>query len=196
MPQQYPKGSVWRKWDLHVHTPASFEHGFGNWDEYVDELEGIDDFAVIGITDYFTLDGYKEIIKHRAIGRLHNFTLIVPNIELRLNIFVPRRSSGEQQRRLNLHVIFSNEVSVEDIETQFLQNLEIIVEGSPGGMAKKRMLNRSSIEKVGKSIKLFQSSVAGASDFVAGCKNITVSLGNVTEALQKSCFGKWGQVCF
>ncbi|WP_048094101.1 hypothetical protein [Geoglobus ahangari] len=45
-------GSVWRKWDLHVHTPASFQHNFrfsseeemkkynGNiWEKYIDELE-------------------------------------------------------------------------------------------------------------------------------------------------------------
>lgn len=192
MSQQYPKGSVWRKWDLHVHTPASFEHGFGGWDQYVDELEKVDNVAVIGITDYFTLDGYKEIIKYRASGRLQNFDLVVPNVEFRLNILVPKRSSGEQQSRLNLHVIFSNDVSVQDIETQFLQNLEIEVEGSPGGTADKRTLTKSSIEAVGKSVKDFQNSVAGDSDFVAGCKNITVSLGQITKALQKSCFdGKY-----
>ncbi|MFX0195464.1 MAG: TrlF family AAA-like ATPase [Candidatus Hodarchaeota archaeon] len=192
MNQQYFKGSQWRKWDLHVHTPASFEHGFSSWDEYINALEKINDFAVIGITDYFTLDGYKEVIKYRVDGRLQNFTLVVANIELRLNIFVPKRSSGEQQRRLNLHVIFSDEVSVEDIETQFLQNLEIFVEGSPGGMGDKRMITRASIEEVGRTIKKFQTSVAGLSDFAAGCKNITVTLDNLTEALQKSCFdGKY-----
>ena len=128
MSLRYPRGSEWRKWDLHVHTPASFEHGFGGWDEYVAELEKISDVAVLGITDYFTIDGYKEVLHLRTKGRLQNFTLVVPNIELRLNIFIPKRSSGEQQRRLNLHVIFSNEVNVEDIESQFLHALKIKVE--------------------------------------------------------------------
>lgn len=177
---------------MHVHTPASFEHGFSTWDEYIDELEKVDDIAVIGITDYFILDGYKEVIRHRSKGRLQNFALVVPNIELRLNIFVPKRSSGEQQRRLNFHVIFSDKVSVEDIETQFLQNLEILVEGSPGGMGDRRTLTRATIEEVGKSIKRFQPSAVGDSDFAAGCKNITVRLDDVTSALQKSCFdGKY-----
>ncbi len=192
MSLRYPRGSEWRKWDLHVHTPASFEHGFGGWDEYVAELEKISDVAVLGITDYFTIDGYKEVLHLRTKGRLQNFTLVVPNIELRLNIFIPKRSSGEQQRRLNLHVIFSNEVKVEDIESQFLHALEIKVEGSPGGTGDKRMLTRASIEEVGRSVKQFRALTARDSDFVAGCKNITVSLSDITNALQKSCFdGKY-----
>ncbi|MCX5782141.1 MAG: hypothetical protein NT145_05505 [Elusimicrobia bacterium] len=34
------KGSEWRRWDFHVHTPASaFAHSFGdNWDNYVEKL--------------------------------------------------------------------------------------------------------------------------------------------------------------
>lgn len=192
MSQQYPQGSRWRKWDLHVHTPASFYHEFGSWEEYIQELEKVNDIAVIGITDYFTIDGYKEIIRHRNGTRLLNFSLIVPNIELRLNIFIPKRSSGEQQRRLNLHVIFSDEVSIEDIETQFLQNLEIVVEGSPGRTSDRRSLTRAVIEEVGRTIKKFQVTSTDASDFVAGCKNITVSLSDVTKALEKKCFeGKY-----
>lgn len=192
MSQEYPQGSKWRKWDLHIHTPASFQHEFGIWDDYIIELEKITDIAVIGITDYFTIDGYKELISRRGDGRLQNFSLIVPNIELRLNILVPKKSSGEQQRRLNLHIIFSDEVSVEDIETQFLQNLKIPIEGSPGGVGDKRSLTRAAIEEVGKNVKTYQKVFAEDSDFVAGCKNVTVALEDVTAALQKKCFeGKY-----
>lgn len=192
MDHQFLRGSEWRKWDLHVHTPASFEHGFNNWDEYINELEKVNDVAVLGITDYFTIDGYKEVIKSRSEGRLQNFALMVPNVELRLNIFVPKKSSGEQQRRLNLHVIFSNEVTTDEIESQFLKDLKIIVEGSPGGKGDKRVLTRASIEEVGRSVKAFQASTANDSNFVAGCKNITVELDDITEALHKNCFdGKY-----
>ena len=192
MDHQFLRGSEWRKWDLHVHTPASFVHGFSNWDEYINELEKVNDVAVLGITDYFTIDGYKEVVKFRSGGRLENFALIVPNVELRLNIFVPKKSSGEQQRRLNLHVIFSNEVTTYEIESQFLQDLKIIVEGSPGEKGDKRVLTRASIEEVGRSVKAFQTSTASDSDLIAGCKNITVGLDDITEALHKNCFdGKY-----
>ncbi|MGH7851271.1 MAG: hypothetical protein ACREOP_13320, partial [Thermodesulfobacteriota bacterium] len=57
------KGSIFRKWDLHIHTPSSFENNLGwsgdkekynedIWEKYIDELEKIKDMSVIGITDY------------------------------------------------------------------------------------------------------------------------------------------------
>jgi lysophospholipid acyltransferase (LPLAT)-like uncharacterized protein len=30
-----PVGSQWRKWDLHVHTPASLTHEYRSWDEFL-----------------------------------------------------------------------------------------------------------------------------------------------------------------
>ena len=36
----YPKGSEWRRWDLHVHTPKSIIQGYGGdnktaWDAFI-----------------------------------------------------------------------------------------------------------------------------------------------------------------
>ncbi|MBN4055458.1 hypothetical protein JYU12_01800 [bacterium AH-315-K03] len=98
----FPKGSEWRKWDLHVHTPASvLQNGFGNdWDGYVKALfqkaikYGI---RAIGITDYYLPEGYKilkndylsqpgklkelfSVAEIKAIGDIAVF----PNIEFRL----------------------------------------------------------------------------------------------------------------
>ena len=188
----YDRGSEWRRWDLHVHTPESFEEDFGKWDEYVNALERITDVSVIGITDYFILDGYKRVQSFRDDDRLQDFDCILPNIELRLDTFVPRRSSGEQQRRLNLHVIFSNEIPVLDIETQFLQSLKIFIDGEPGGIGGERNLTKETIAEAGKMIKKFQTSVQNESDFFAGCKNITIKMEDVLKSLQKSCFkGKY-----
>lgn len=127
------KGSVWRKWDLHVHTPASYYNNFsfsskeerekykGNiWEKYVDELEKIQDVAVIGITDYFSIEGYKKILEYRQNGRLKNFDLLLPNIEFRVNIITNKNN------RLNLHVIFSDDISVEDID-EFLSRVNLII---------------------------------------------------------------------
>lgn len=187
----YLRGSEWRRWDLHVHTPESFEQNYHSWDSYLKALEEVQGVCVIGITDYFSIDGYKRILQEREGGRLKNFDLILPNIELRLNIFIPKRSAGEQQRRLNFHVIFSDKVAAQDIERQFLNDLDIVLDGNPDG-GNKRKLTREAIEEAGQLVKRFQASVQGDSDFVAGCKNITVSLNNVLEALNKGCFeGKY-----
>src|SRR5208282_6414772 len=57
----FPCGSQWRKWDLHVHSPASANFQ-GDWPGFVIQL-GNSDCAVIGINDYFSVAGYKEILK-------------------------------------------------------------------------------------------------------------------------------------
>lgn len=61
----FSRGSEWRKWDLHIHTPESgMNNQYTNWDNFVKSLfnKAIEkEIAVIGITDYFTIDGYKKL---------------------------------------------------------------------------------------------------------------------------------------
>jgi hypothetical protein len=126
--QKLGRGSVWRKWDLHVHSPASaLANDFGdNWDEYIGTLAGLKEVAVLGITDYFSIEGYRRVLEYRE--QLPNIDLILPNIELRLNAFV-----GQGARRVNYHVIFSDLVSPDDIENHFLSNIHFQRAGSPRG---------------------------------------------------------------
>lgn len=110
MTAAWPRGSEWRRWDLHVHTPASFEHQFGGWDDYLGALRTIKGVSVLGVTDYFFIDGYKKIRELRKAGDFSNFDAVLPNIELRLGTFIPKRSDGTQLRRLNFHIIFSDDL--------------------------------------------------------------------------------------
>lgn len=59
-------GSNWIKCDLHVHTPASFFHQYGDrndpkvWEKFIAELEALPpEFQIIGVNDYLTIDGYS-----------------------------------------------------------------------------------------------------------------------------------------
>jgi hypothetical protein len=117
---QYNIGSVWRKWDLHVHTPAS--HGWKgerfNPEDLprtrqllADLVETINatDIAVFGIQDYWTFDGYKTIRKYLAEeGALACRKTILPGIELRIEAPV--------SFRVNIHVMFSDSVSDERLD--------------------------------------------------------------------------------
>jgi predicted metal-dependent phosphoesterase TrpH len=57
------RGSVWRRWDLHIHTPgtqlsdAYTAEGQDVWDKYLDELEA-SNVQVFGLTDYFSCENY------------------------------------------------------------------------------------------------------------------------------------------
>ncbi|MEY4602579.1 MAG: hypothetical protein RL292_520, partial [Candidatus Parcubacteria bacterium] len=83
----YHRGSEWRKWDLHVHTPKSFVNEYGSdtvevWEKFIADLEALPlEFKVIGINDYLFLEGYEKVLEYKKQGRLQNIELILPVIE-------------------------------------------------------------------------------------------------------------------
>lgn len=122
------RGSEWRKWDLHVHTPLSIEQEYGgntpeNWERFISDLEKLpSEIKVIGINDYIFIDGYKKVLDEKQKGRLSNIELILPVIELRIDKFA-NVSENEPFKRVNFHIIFSNELTPEIIQEQFLNSL-------------------------------------------------------------------------
>lgn len=124
-------GSTWKKWDLHVHTPASIVSNYPGdadaaWEAFFADLEALPaDFKVIGINDYIFVDGYERVLKAKREGRLQNLDLILPVVELRLDKFggVVREGKGgftqSSWSRINLHVIF-DELEPAFIRDQFL----------------------------------------------------------------------------
>jgi hypothetical protein len=185
------RGSEWRRWDLHVHSPVSalannFPHkqdGAPDWDQYLSALEMLQGFAALGITDYFSVDGYREISKSKSAGRLANIDLLLPNVELRLDNLVYRSTDEEETpRRLNLHVIFSDEVTPDEIEEHFLRELKFNYVGTPQTRNEVRKVSRVQIEELGNRIKKEQPTFSG-SDFEVGCTVITVDVNDVKEAL-------------
>ncbi len=124
------KGSEWRKWDLHIHTPKTLCSEYGGdtteiWDRFIDELERLSiekNIKVIGINDYLFLDGYEKVLEYKKQGRLPSIELILPVIEFRLKEFVGSRELG----RINYHIIFADDslLNVEQIKTQFLSGFK------------------------------------------------------------------------
>lgn len=119
------RGSLWRRWDLHVHTPASIYHNYGSgddvWERFVSALEQLpEEFSVIGINDYLFLEGYRKILEYKSQGRLANIDTFLPVLEFRVAKFA---GTENKLRRINHHVIFSNELTTDQIEQQFLNGL-------------------------------------------------------------------------
>jgi len=91
MKQIWPRGSEWRKWDLHLHAPGTKQNDQFNttndvdvWDVYCQKLHD-SDVEAFGIADYFSTNGYltsREKYKARYPDSLKVF---FPNIELRTN---------------------------------------------------------------------------------------------------------------
>jgi predicted ATPase len=154
-----PKGSNWRKWDLHIHTPASFVQHYGTdsketWDRFISDLERLPkEFKVIGINDYIFIEGYRRVLEYRDAGRLQNIDLILPVIELRVDKF---GGADDELRRVNYHVIFSDEISPEIIQTQFLNGISTNYHLSPAHDGKQvywdGMVTPESLTELGRKI--------------------------------------------
>ena len=178
-------GSEWRRWDLHIHSPLSAlnnqfpsKNGEPDWDAYIESIELLDDIVAVGITDYFAIDGYKQVLKYRGAGKLQNIKLILPNIEFRLDTFVGSQSLG---KRVNLHVIFSNEVTASDIEEHFLRELKFGYDAASQNADERWSVTRENLQRLGAKLKSEHS--FNGSDFEIGCMNATVNLGELKEAL-------------
>jgi energy-coupling factor transporter ATP-binding protein EcfA2 len=95
-------GSSWHRWDPHLHAPGTLRNDqfAGKWDEYIARIEAASPaVAALGITDYFTLRGYKEVVRRRKAGALAAVALVFPNIELRLTLETKARQG------INLHLL-------------------------------------------------------------------------------------------
>lgn len=197
-------GSVWRKWDFHVHTPYSIlNNNFGfdpfelsgttlesKFDEYVIKLFTAavqQEIAAIGITDYFMIEGYKRIKQNyldcpekmrqcfpdEALRHAVEQIYVFPNIELRLNNFI-----GKDAHSVNYHVCFSSDISIQEIEDNFLHRLDFKFDNAP------YPLTISNLKLLGNHIKS-DNEISG-SDIFVGLNHVTVSYTDVLEKLQNN----------
>jgi len=120
----YERGSEWRKWDLHVHTPESFYNNYKGvngdiWEAFIKDLEILPpEFKVLGVNDYLFIDGYQRLLKEKKEnGRLSNIDMLLPVIELRLKKFC---GSDSKLSKVNFHIIFSPEIKPDIIQQHFL----------------------------------------------------------------------------
>jgi predicted ATPase len=122
----YPNGSEWRRWDLHIHTPHTKKADAfaGNteaekWANYVEAINLYPhEIAAVGITDYFSIDGYFRFLEEQKTGNItKNIPLVIPNVELRIH---PVAKDGQG---LNLHVLFDPEIA-DQIQGRFLDKLK------------------------------------------------------------------------
>lgn len=100
----FDEGSSWRRWDPHIHAPGTLlNDGFkGDWETYLARIEKATPVVeVLGVTDYFSIRGYREVKERKAAGRLPSVRMIFPNVEIRLDI------KTAKQRPINLHLLFS-----------------------------------------------------------------------------------------
>jgi ABC-type lipoprotein export system ATPase subunit len=185
----FARGSEWRRWDLHIHSPFSIlNNQFGqDFDAYASAVltKAVERrIAVIGVTDYFSIEGYKafrtlmgdadRLVRLLGADRAEvaKDILFLPNVELRLREMV---HSNKGTARVNFHVIFSDALSPSQIEEDFLHCLRFTHEASPDRPDDERTLTRRNLEELGQKLKEEHEPFRDRSDLMIGASTAVVS---------------------
>lgn len=155
MNQEY-RGSEWRRWDLHLHTPLTKKEDRyegrtpeEKWDNFYQTIhkyigDGSDPtkaICAVAITDYLSIDNYESIIKANRLPEC--IKLVIPNVELRIQ---PISSKAP----INLHCLFSPSI-VNQLQDRFFSRLKFVWNGDEYGAT------RSELIRLGRSYKLNSS---------------------------------------
>lgn len=185
----HPRGSEWRRWDLHVHTPASIVHDYGGdpWDRYIDALANLPpEIAVLGINDYLFVDGLKRVQREHSLGNLPNIQAILPVVELRLDVLA---GTETRLQRINFHVLFDESLSADQIDDSFVRSLraQFQLNHAGDGPDWDGRLTRESLTSLGAEIRKTvvpeQQATLPKSDLELGFNNICFTRDEIKRAL-------------
>lgn len=140
------QGSVWRLWDFHCHTPASYHwkgkklRGLVGEDREQLVAQTVRAMAratpeVFVIMDYWTFDGYLAIAEYEKMhpGALSG-KVVFPGIELRVE--------SSLKQRLNVHLVLDREVSSQTLK-DVLAVLKISLKGSDRSLSDECLAQHS-----------------------------------------------------
>lgn len=187
----FERGAIWRQWDLHIHTPASFHWSGKRFnpdpnsmenialvDEMINALNAAEP-AVFALMDYWTFDGWfalKRRLGEQGAPKL--LKTVFPGIELRL--------AAPTTCRLNAHVIFSDDVDKQTLN-DFKSALKVEIVSRPLSDASLTELAR----KVGEDkLKLhgFKKAEVDADDslaLLAGSTIAEINCDSYKEAIER-----------
>lgn len=186
---KYLRGSEWRQWDLHIHSPASFQwEGERLGDDEPKNAVLIDKMihalndatpAAFALMDYWHFDGWFALKKRRAQAGAPKLTKTVfPGIELRLAAPMPGR--------LNAHVLFADHINDQYLR-DFLSRLKLELINQPlsrnGLIEYARKANADKLDVHG-----FKKKEVAADDnlaFDAGCKIAEINCDSYKTAIQE-----------
>ena len=122
------RGSEWRKWDLHLHTPGTaindkfkLENNTNEdelWKDYCKRINS-SGVSVVGITDYGSVDNYFLLKENRDNFELNKEVVLFPNIELRVSGITSPKADKDSggTHSVNLHILLSNKLKKETIDS-------------------------------------------------------------------------------
>lgn len=173
----YDKGSEWRRWELHIHTPGTQKNDnfYGatydeKWNQYYEDIntyigngeDPLKNIAVIAITDYLSIDNYKKVVADKRLP--DNVKLVLPNVEMRIQPIA-------NDSPINIHFIFNPDI-IESVEDRFFSRIKFIY-GTTNFSA-----SRSELIRLGKTIN---SELDDKSAYTKGIEQFVPSFDKIQE---------------
>lgn len=188
---------MWRKWDLQVHTPYSYLNNSNqpsDFEKYLSVLienADVNRISAVGVTDYFSIEGYTHIRKllsdqtflntlDEVKRRRAKDILWLPNVELRTNFLIQKDGKDS---RVNMHVLFSDELTPEEIDEHFFRSVQFWDESEPQSTQNQRRLTIANLTELGKRLKTQQATFADKTDIFVGMMNAVVDANEVAKVL-------------
>ncbi len=183
------RGSEWRKWDLHVHTKGTNKNDqftSKNLDEFFNiffKKAYENKIEAIGITDYFSINRYKDAVKYvsEIESKIDSLTqtklfsndeiafiksiFLFPNVELRIS---PTTKKG---KFINLHFIFNPNI-IDQLANEFFNKIS---------NAENYLMNYDSICNYAKSIN---SNLNSDQLYKYGIDNYNIEFGKIKTYLE------------
>lgn len=111
------RGSLWHRWDPHIHAPGTVlndQYPAGSTGRFVQLVETSNPpIRALGITDYYGLGQYTQLLDLKKQGRMPTVDLLFPNVEMRYAI-------GGKGSPINVHLLVSPEDPNHVAETERL----------------------------------------------------------------------------
>lgn len=122
------KGSEWRRWELHIHTPDTQKNdnftgssSEEKWKKYYQDIstyigsgdDPLKAVAVIAITDYLSIDNYKKVIADNKLPT--SVKLVLPNVEMRIQPIA-------NDSPINIHFVLNPDI-ISSIESRFFSKI-------------------------------------------------------------------------
>ena len=127
-------------------------------------------------------DKLKDLCSEEIVASARKI-LFLPNVELRTSTIV--RGPHGRDSRVNFHVIFSDSVTPEQIEEDFLREVKFTAESNPSSADEKWSLTTRNLEQLGKRLKEQHKPFNGKSDLYVGMMNAVVDHGEISAILEE-----------
>ncbi len=179
--ENYARGSEWRRWDLHIHTPDTKknDHFSGStseekWEQFYSDISiyvnkdesPLSKIVCIGVTDYLSIDNYLKIIADNKLPEC--IKLVLPNVEMRIQPIA-------HDSPINIHFIFDPDFA-DQIESRFFSKLAFTYSDTNFSALKSELI------RLGRAIDRGLSEVEA---YKKGLENFVPSLSEIKTVFEK-----------